>query len=202
MLEWKRMRIVAIVLAAGEGRRIGGPKALLRIGASTFLARAAALLARPGVAAQIVVLGHEADRVAAEGGLPEGVTIVRNLRYGEGMLTSVLAGLEAAEAAAAEAVLLHPVDHPLVEPLTVDRVVGALEAGALIAVPSHAHRRGHPGGFARGAWAALRAISPRRGARAVLADHPHWVVHVEGDAGCVAGVDTPEDYARYVRSRD
>jgi CTP:molybdopterin cytidylyltransferase MocA len=193
------MRIAAVILAAGEGRRMGGPKALLRVGASTFLARTAALHARPGVAIRIAVLGHEAERVLADSGIEEGVTIVRNLRYREGMLTSVLAGLGAAEAEGAEAVLLHPVDHPLVGPSTVDRVVSALERGAIVVVPSFQNRRGHPGGFARAAWTALRGASPDRGARAVLADHPEWVVHVEGDAGCVAGVDTPEDYERHLR---
>ncbi|HKC13213.1 MAG TPA: nucleotidyltransferase family protein [Vicinamibacteria bacterium] len=193
------MRIAAVILAAGEGRRMGGPKALLRVGASTFLARTAALLARPGVAIRIAVLGHDADGVLAASGVPEEVTVVRNLRYREGMLTSVLTGLGAAEAAGAEAVLLHPVDHPLVGPATVDRVVSALEGGARIVVPTFQSRRGHPGGFARAVFADLRAASPDRGARGVLADHPEWVVHVEGDAGCVAGVDTPEDYERHLQ---
>jgi CTP:molybdopterin cytidylyltransferase MocA len=193
------MRIAAVILAAGEGRRMGGPKALLRVGASTFLARIAALHARPGVAIRIAVLGHEAERVLAESGIEEEVTIVRNFRYREGMLSSVLAGLGAAEATGAEAVLLHPVDHPLVAPATVDRVVGALERGATVVVPSFQNRRGHPAGFARAAWTALRGAPPDRGARAVLADHPEWVVHVEGDAGCVAGVDTPEDYEHHLR---
>jgi len=78
------------------------------------------------------------------------------------------------------------------------RVVAALAAGALVAVPSHGGRRGHPGGFARATWPALRAAPPDRGARAVLAEHPEWVVHVPGDPGCVAGIDTMEDYERCI----
>src|SRR5688500_18114018 len=58
-----QMQIVAVVLAAGAGRRMGGPKALLRMGGETFLARAARILARPGVRAVVAVLGHDADRV-------------------------------------------------------------------------------------------------------------------------------------------
>jgi molybdenum cofactor cytidylyltransferase len=90
--------------------------------------------------------------------------------------------------------LLHPVDHPLIEPDTVDRVVAALGTGAFAAVPTWDGRRGHPGGFGRPAFAALRAASRSRGARAVLADHGEQVVHVTGDPGCLRGVDTPEDY--------
>jgi CTP:molybdopterin cytidylyltransferase MocA len=188
------VRVVAVVLAAGAGRRIGGPKALLPIGGTTFLAHVARALSRPGVAEVVAVLGHDARRVESEGGLPPGAARVVNPRPDDGMLGSVIAGLDAAEARGAEAVLLHPVDHPLVAPATVDAVLAALAGGAVVAVPSYGGRRGHPGGFARAAWTALRQAPPDRGARAVLADHPEWLVHVAGDEGCIAGIDTPEDY--------
>jgi nicotine blue oxidoreductase len=194
------MRIVAIVLAAGEGRRIGGPKALLSVHGRTFLAHACGLLARPGVAAMVAVIGAGADRVRSEAPVPSDVTVVENEGWTDGMLSSVWRGLDAAEGLAADAVLLHPVDHPLVSPHTVDRVVAALEEGAFAAVPTHDGRRGHPGGFGREAIAALRNASPDQGARAVLAAHPHRVVHVEGDAGCLLGIDTPEQYRRHLGS--
>jgi CTP:molybdopterin cytidylyltransferase MocA len=192
------VRIAAVVLAAGRGRRAGGPKALLGIGGETFVVRVARLLRRPGVERTVIVLGHEAERVRAAAQEAAAADIVVNEAYDDGMLGSILAGLRAAEEAGADAVLVHPVDHPLVAEATVDRVVDALRGGAAIAVPSHAGRRGHPGGFARAAWPALRAASPAVGAREVLAAHPDWIVHVEGDPGCVAGIDTADDYARLV----
>jgi CTP:molybdopterin cytidylyltransferase MocA len=221
------VRIVGLILAAGEGRRIGGCKALLRIGDETFLSRCVRALARPGVASVIAVIGHDAERVAREGGpagrvsrqggpaprmgrqsgpAPRmarqsgpgvGAELVVNHGYRKGMLSSVLCGLERAESLGATAVLLHPVDHPLVSTETVDRVVAALEGGARIAVPSFEMRRGHPGGFQAATWEALRAAPPEKGARVVLAEHPDWVVHVPGDAGSVAGIDTREDYVRH-----
>lgn len=189
------MKIVAVLLAAGEGRRMGGPKALLRLRGETFLAHAARLLARPGVDAVAAVLGHEAERVRAEGDPPAGLVVVENRRYRDGMLSSVLAGLDEAERRGADAILLHPVDQPATDPATVDRVVAALQAGAVIAVPSFEGRRGRPGGFTRAAWPALRACSPERGARQVLHEHPEWITHVEGDRDCVEGVNTPADHA-------
>lgn len=172
---------------------MGGPKALLPVGDTTFLARVCGLLARPGVASVVAVIGAEADRVRMEAGLPEGVGVVVNGRWREGMLTSVWAGLDAAEALGAEAVLLHPVDNPLVAPATVDAVVAALEAGAAIAVPSHGGRRGHPAGFARSAWPDLRAAPLDGGARAVLAAHPRRVVHVPSGPDCLVDIDTRGD---------
>jgi CTP:molybdopterin cytidylyltransferase MocA len=191
-------RLVAIVLAAGRGTRVGGPKALLRVGGETFLARAARVLRRPGVQAVVAGLGHAAARVRTEAGLGPEVRLVVNEAYDGGMLTSIVAGLAAAEGDGADAVLLHPVDHPLVDPATVDRVIAALAAGAVIAVPSDGRRRGHPAGFARAAWDALRAAPADRGARAVLAAHPEWIVHVEGDPGALEGINTPEDYRRLI----
>ncbi len=193
------MRVAAILLAAGEGRRIGGPKALLRIGGETFLARCSRLLLRPGLERLVVVLGHEAERVCAFGGLPPAALRVVNAGYREGgMLSSILRGLDAAEAIGAEAALIHPVDHPLVTELTVARVLEALAAGAAIAAPACAGRRGHPGGFARSTWPLLRKAPAQQGARAVLRSHAELIVHVDGDAGSIAGIDTRADYERLV----
>jgi CTP:molybdopterin cytidylyltransferase MocA len=185
------VRVAAIVLAAGEGRRMGGPKALAPLGGGTFASAVASVFDRPDVAARIAVLGAESERVAREAGWPESVALVVNPHWAQGMLTSVWAGLDAAEAQGIDAVLLHPVDNPLVTPATVGAVLAALAEGATIAVPSHAGRRGHPAGFARAAFAALRAAPLGRGARAVLELRPDWVVHVPCGSDCLVDIDTP-----------
>jgi CTP:molybdopterin cytidylyltransferase MocA len=190
------MRLHAVILAAGRGARVGGPKALLTLDGETFLARVARLLRRPGVERVTAVVGHEADRVQSEGALGPEVAVILNARYGEGMLTSILAGLDDADAAGADAILLHPVDHPLIDPATVDAVIGALVKGAAIAVPSYGGRRGHPAGFARTAWTALRGATADEGARGVLARHPEWIEHVPAGEECLLGVNTNEDYER------
>jgi molybdenum cofactor cytidylyltransferase len=71
-------------------------------------------------------------------------------------------------------------------------VTDALAAGAAIVVPTCAGRRGHPAGFARAVWPALRAAPLEGGARRVLADHPDWVVHVPAGPDCLVDIDTPE----------
>jgi molybdenum cofactor cytidylyltransferase len=187
------MRIVGVILAAGEGRRMGLPKALLRLGDRSFLALVAASLRRPGIERSVAVVGAGATRAREE---IEGTELafLENPRAADGMLSSVRCGLLYAEELGADAVLLHPVDHPMVAPATIDRVVDALMTGARIAVPSWQGRRGHPAGFAAAAWPALHAAPLDLGARAVLTQHPDWVTHVAGDPGCRAGVNTPEDY--------
>lgn len=173
-----------------------GPKALLPIEGTTFLGRCLERLAVPGVEDIVVVLGHAAERVREACPLSPPARFVLNARFAEGMLSSVLAGLEAAQAAGAEAVLVHPVDGPMVGRDTVRGVVAALQQGAAVAVPSFEGRRGHPAGFAQGAFSALRSAPPGRGVRAVLHDHPDWVTHVAGDPGCLVDIDTPSDWER------
>lgn len=190
------MRVIAVLLAAGEGRRMGGSKALLHVRGTTFLHACVSALERPAVTGIVVVTGHDAARVGTALPSRPGIVVAHNPAYRDGMLSSVLCGLARAEALGADALLLHPVDHPLVEPETVDAVLAALAGGARIAVPSHGGRRGHPGGFARASWDALRSAPPGEGARAVLRDHPDWIVHVPGGPGCVAGVNTPADLDR------
>jgi CTP:molybdopterin cytidylyltransferase MocA len=192
VVQW-RVRVVAVVLAAGEGRRMGGPKALARLRGRTFLEHCVDVLRRPGVERVVAVLGHQAERIRAEVPLDPDTLLVDNAAWAAGMLSSVRRGVDAAEELGAGALLLHPVDHPLVEADTVDAVLAALAAGAVVAVPSYAGRRGHPAGFARAAWDALQHAPEERGARAVLADHPEWVRHVPGGPGSRRGLDTPAD---------
>ncbi len=186
------MRVAAIVLAAGAGRRMGGPKALARLHGETFVAAALSRFDRRDVAARVVVLGAEAERVARDGGVPPGVSVLLNPRWSEGMLTSVWAGLDAAESLQVDAILLHPVDNPMVAEATLTAVLEALGAGATIAVPSHGGRRGHPAGFARAAWPALRSAPLEGGARSVLALFEDSVVLVPAGPDCLADIDTPE----------
>ena len=193
------MRAVGVVLAAGEGHRIGGPKALLPIDGTTFLDRCCRLFLDAGLPV-IAVLGAEAERVQREAGVPEGVRVVVNDGWREGMLSSLLCGLDQALHLGAGAILVHPVDNPLAQQPTVDAVVAALRAGARIAVPSHDGRRGHPAGFSSAAWPALRAAPRQLGARAALLAHPTWIVHVPCAADCLGDVDTPSDLAALRRS--
>ena len=87
---------VAIILAAGVGRRLGeghsGPKMLLRFAARTLLERRLTALAACGVREAVLTVGHEADRLKAEVARIDGpvaVSFVDNPRYREGSLLSL-----------------------------------------------------------------------------------------------------------------
>src|SRR5882672_8160490 len=87
-------RVAGVLLAAGGGRRFGGPKALVRLAGRLFVERAASVLRDAGCAPVVVVLGASAERVRAEADL-DGLMVVENPDWESGMGGSLRVGLAA-----------------------------------------------------------------------------------------------------------
>ncbi len=128
----------AIILAAGESRRMGRPKAFLPFRHGTFLSVLAETLGE-FCAPVVAVFGHLGDTFTSLA--PTGVTPVVNPDYEAGMLTSLQTGLRALDLTCANQVLFTLVDHPAVTRETVDALT---RSQALIAIPRFNRRRGHP----------------------------------------------------------
>jgi molybdenum cofactor cytidylyltransferase len=188
--------IAAVVAAAGRSERMGRPKPLLACGPTTFLGAILDTLAASPVDSVRVVLGHAAETVKTELGLPESVYVV-NLNYDAGMLSSIRTGLHALPLGT-RAFLLWPVDHPRVSGRTVKRLIEAFErTGAPVVLPVHAGRRGHPVLFSARLIPELVAAPDDQGARFVVRAHAEDVVEVEvEDPGVTEDLDTPDAYAR------
>lgn len=188
--------IEGLLLAAGESRRMGYPKPLLRVGATTFLAQSASGMLQI-TNRLVIVLGAHADRIRPA--VPDDVRIALayNSDYAHGQLSSLKAGLRQISAAA-EGVMVHLADHPLVSPATFAAVANEFERSQKAIIVARFHgRRGHPVLFERSLFAELLAAPEDQGARAVVnasADRI-WYVDVE-DAGTVLDLDTPADLAR------
>ena len=199
--------IPAIVLAAGNSSRMGRPKALLPVDSDgeSFLARMIRILIEGGIEDVVVVLGRDADLIRAAVSDPaRPVRYVDNPAYEDGQLSSLLAGLAAVERPDVRAVMVTPVDLPLLEAGTVRTVLAAYRAagGAAIVRPATQGRHGHPVIFDRRLFQALRDADPNVGARSVVQAHLADVVNVDvSDDGAFIDVDTPADYERFVMPR-
>jgi molybdenum cofactor cytidylyltransferase len=80
-------------------------------------------------------------------------------------------------------------------------VLDALAAGAVLAVPVHRGRRGHPLGIAPRLAAEIETLDPTAGLRQLLDRHPGELAEVAvDDPGAVADLDTPDDYRRLVEA--
>jgi len=186
-------QIAGVLLAAGEGTRLGGPKALVEVAGTRLVDRGVALL-RDGGAAPVVVVTGAVDVPLL------GVITVHNPDWRSGMGSSLAAGLGAVPDSCGAAVIAL-VDQPLIGPGTVRRLIAAYLCGARIAVASYDGRQRNPVLLARDEWAGVLALATGDvGARPYLRVHPDRVTAVEcGDIGRPDDVDTPEDLARVSR---
>jgi len=179
-----------LILAAGESRRMGSPKALLRYREATFLDTLTALLGRC-CSPVIVVLGAHAEEIRAAA--VRAATFVVNPGYTLGMTTSLQCGLRAVPSDA-EGVLLTLVDHPAASPATV-AAVAAGGASHLLRVPRYRFKRGHPVWFSCALIPEFLALPPDGVARDVVARHVERTCYLDlDDPGIVADIDNPDDY--------
>jgi molybdenum cofactor cytidylyltransferase len=184
---------VGLLLAAGTGARFGADKRLhpLPHGEPLAASSARSLLA---ACPRVIALVRPEDEALAGLFARMGCEVRRVENAARGMGATLAAGIAAAGEAAGAVVAL--ADMPWVRADTVVRVRDALLAGAALAAPFHAGRRGHPVGFARGWFAELARLDHDFGARALLARHHALITAIAvDDAGCLLDVDTPADLA-------
>lgn len=187
-------RVAGILLAAGDGTRLGRPKATVEFAGSTLAERGVALLREGGTDPVIVVTGA----VPVE--LP-GVVSVHNPDWVSGMGSSLATGLRALDSGATAAVIALA-DQPLVGAEAVRRLIAAHAAGATVAVAAYDGKPRNPVLIDRVHWpAVIEAATGDAGARPFLRAHQDLVTLVEcADTGSPDDIDTPEDLARVRRS--
>lgn len=186
------MAVAGLLLAAGAGRRFGGPKALATDPDGTsWLVRSVAVLREGGCDPVVVVLGADADRAAALLDAPTADRVVVADDWAEGMGASLRAGLAALDRTPdADAALVHLVDLPDVGPDVVARLLAADPEPSALARAAYAGVPGHPVLIGRDHWPAVVATATGdRGARDHLATHDHDLVEC-GDLASGADRDT------------
>jgi molybdenum cofactor cytidylyltransferase len=192
--------IALLVLAAGESRRMGYPKPLLRYRGKTFLESILDAASAAGLEKCLIALAPDADNVLQAHQLLSGM-VVRNEAPEAGPIGSIRAGIRAVLNHPVEALLVWPVDHPHVSVSTVQALVARFyQTRAAIVVPVYRGRRGHPVLFSRSVFEELLESSDSEGARAVVRKDPNRVTEVPvGDPAILEGIDTPAQYEALLR---
>jgi len=184
----------AILLAAGESKRMGEPKQLMPLGSSTLVGQAIDNLLNASVDETIVVVGHKAEEIT-KAIATKPVKIMLNPNYRQGMSTSIIAGLILVDPKS-QAVMLALGDQPLVASQTINQLIEAFHnQNKGIAVPTHQGKRGHPIIFAIRYKPELMELEGDIGGREILQRHPEDILEVAVDSeSVITDINTQEDY--------
>jgi len=191
--------ISAMLLAAGESRRMGEFKQLLTLDGKTFVERCVDNLLASRAHEVVIVTGHrDADVRRAIGKRP--VRFVHNDDYRAGMSASIKCGVQALSGEA-RACLVALVDQPQISTTIINRVIDAYEtAQSLIVIPTYSGLKGHPIVLDLQLQDEILAMDASQGLRQIVHAHASDILHVEvGDEAVLMDCDYPEDYARLLR---
>ncbi|MGH9736033.1 MAG: nucleotidyltransferase family protein [Candidatus Acidiferrales bacterium] len=184
--------LAAIILAGGESRRMGTPKALLPFRGISFLQHLVNATRHARIGPRRVVLGAGAEQIRAQLGVgPE--MIVLNPDWEKGQLASIQAGIRSLSEET-EGIVLCPVDHPLVSANLISNLIHQFDSsGKLIVLPAFRGQRGHPVIFRNTLYSELLAAPFDIGARQVVWAHPHDVEEVPTEEeGVILNLNDPE----------
>ncbi len=186
--------VCAIVLAAGESRRMGSPKMLLPYNGKTVIEQVIDNVLSSGISNPLIVLGSDHEEILK---VIEGYPVSHcyNENYRNGMLSSVRCGL-ASVTGRSGAVLIIPGDQPMIDSAQIEMVMKAWnESGKGIVMPVYNGQRGHPLIFDMKYRPEVMSLPEREGLRALAARHPADVKEaVTDDPSVLRDIDTHEDY--------
>jgi len=186
--------INAIILAAGQSKRMGKLKPLLRFNDKTFLDQIISVLKLSDADRITVVLGSEAETIKKSVDL-SGTNIVINKDYQKGQLSSLIAAIEETPQET-DAILVCLVDTPFITEEVVNKIISKFEeTNNPIIVPVFNKRRGHPVLFSSSLFNELLNAPQEQGARYVVYSNEEKVLELEtSEGGILTSIDTPDDY--------
>ena len=191
--------ISAILLAAGESRRMGQFKQLLTISDKSFVEHCADNLLASHIDELIIVTGHRAEDVRSAVG-ERSVRFAHNVDYQSGMASSIKCGFGALSEES-QACVVALVDQPTIGAEVINLVIDCYEkAHEAIVIPTYQGRNGHPIIVDRSLNSEILAMDNEQGLRQVVRAHHDRVARVEVYTELVlADCDLPEDYQRILK---
>jgi len=190
--------IRAIILAAGESKRMGFPKMLLDFNGKTMLERVIENVKSSDVNQIVVVLGAEKDKLLK---LVDNMSVsyCYNEHYKKGMLSSVKCGVETTPGDC-DAVLVFQGDQPFISAEVINKVIqGFRSSGKGLVIPVCKKRRGHPLLISRNYLEKIALLDDHEGLRSLAYLHSDDVFEVEtNDPAILRDFDTYDEYKKEI----
>lgn len=193
--------IWAMILAAGESRRMGEPKLLLPFGEKTIIEAVIDNVVRSKVKNILVVLGADREKIKEKiQNYP--IKICVNSHFQEGMLSSVQRGFQTLPENT-QAVLIILGDQPSIASSVIDKVIDAYRrTGRGIVLPVYKNDRGHPVLIDMKYQDEVQNLSLEIGLRGTVYNHPGDILEVEVEASTILrDIDDMDDYRRELEER-
>jgi molybdenum cofactor cytidylyltransferase len=191
--------IWAVVLAAGESKRMGAPKLLLPYGRVTIIENVITQAISSGVDKTLLVLGSRWRTIKRLTGKYPVLTAV-NPRFRQGMLSSIQRGIAALPRKCRAAVIVLG-DQPEIRPGVINLLIEAYRReGKKIVAPIYGKRRGHPVLIDLKFRAEIADLDPEIGLRELLRRHPEEILEVQMPGSpALLDIDTPMDYRKALK---
>jgi molybdenum cofactor cytidylyltransferase len=185
----------AVILAAGKSSRMGKAKQLLRLGESTVLVQTLKMVRRSAVGQIVLVLGSSAAEIFPHLSAFEDIKVVINRAYGEGMASSLQAGVSALNPQT-EAALIVLGDQPFIRAQTLNRIVQEYsQTKSQVIIPTYKGARGNPVLLDRAMFSAVMALEGDVGCRAIFKNYPEAILKLEvEDAGILLDINNQDEY--------
>ena len=186
--------VSALLLAAGQSRRMGAFKPLLPFGPATVIQSCLANLKAGGVDDVTVVAGYRADDLKAALAELDYVHFVINPDLSSEMGASIERGV-ASLSATTQAVLIALTDQPAIPGVVIRQIVDAWRAGAKLVIPEFNGRGGHPVLVSLDYREELLRLDPEQGLKGFFDAHKDQVVRLRVNSSYIArDLDTWDDY--------
>lgn len=190
----KATDVAAILLAAGQSRRMGAFKPLLPFGKTTVIGSCINNLRIGGVDNIVIVLGHRAAEVQSSLADVNCVHLALNPDPDSEMSASIACGIQHLPVAA-RAVLIALADQPAIPAEVIRAIINGWRSGAKLIIPQFQDRRGHPVLIDLAFRDDLLSLDPRRGLRALFEANKDQVQRLEVNSPYIArDMDTWDDY--------
>ena len=197
--------ISAIILAAGESRRMGKKnKLLLQVGGEAMLVKLVKAVCASDVGQILVVIGHEAEQIRLElNNFP--LSFVHNSNFSKGMTTSIKSGIKEVSQNT-DGLLISLADMPYINTSEINKLIHAfvknrIKGKKLIVVPVFQGRRGNPVLFSSEFRNDILDHKKESGCKEVIKNNSEYVMEITmGNDNILLDVDTLEDFQRATKA--